>query len=93
MESLRRIKTCTASQSRAARRNAVRVEMWSSTSDCLESSSPVALFMAAIGFLREQVGGSVDDAIDLLMDRADADRRAIGDVAIDIVEGRTHFNI
>ena len=84
MEPLRRTEASTAVQLPAALRAGI--------SGCSAAPDYVAGFTRAVEFVARQLGCSVEDAADLMLDRSVAEGTSLGEVAIGVVEGRIHFD-
>jgi len=88
MESLRRTEASTAVQLPAA----LRAALLSGMSGCSAAPDYVAGFTRAVEFVARQLGCSVEDAADLMLDRSVAEGTSLGEVAIGVVEGRIRFD-
>ena len=52
----------------------------------------IAGFTRAVEFVARQLGCSVEDAADLMLDRSVSDGTSLGEVAVGVVEGRIRFD-
>jgi hypothetical protein len=59
----------------------------------LPSSYYLLRFARATTLVAAQVRCSIDDATDLMIERCDADGGSLGDLAVDVIEGRIRFDV
>jgi hypothetical protein len=88
MEPLRQTQPSTAVYLSAAVRDALGVAAPE------RSTAPdyVAGFTLAVEYVARQLGCTVEDAADLMLDRSVAEGTSLGEVAIGVVEGRIRFD-
>ncbi len=70
---------------------AVRDALLTGTPARCGATDYVAGFTRAVEFVARQLGCSVEDAADLMLDRSVLEGTSLGEVAIGVVEGRIHF--